>query len=139
MYSFYLHGLFLNFLYKILKHKIFFFNFFRWLGALAGSVSFKIQACNWPRVNQPTLRVNPKLGWPDKNPIEIFFFSNVFFLLPRDPYFFIFFSWLPTHFKVHYINTIRKFYFCNACGIWSPLVYILYVHKKKVMFFFHVG
>ena len=62
--------------------------------ALARSVSFKIRVCNWPRVNWLT----------QKNLIESFF-SNVFFLILEDPSFFIFFSWLLTHFKVHYINT----------------------------------
>jgi len=49
-------------------------------------------------------------------------------------FFFIFFSWLLTLFKVHYINIRRKKLFFQ-CGIWNPFVYILYVHKKKVMFF----
>jgi len=94
---------------------------------LTVSISFKIRACNWLEVNWSTRLVNPELGWPDKNLVETFFFqicffsylktiffSNVFFLLPRDPSFFIFFNQLLTHFKVHYINIRRMFYFCNV-------------------------
>jgi hypothetical protein len=95
------------------------------------------------------------LGDP-ANPDETLFFSfsNVFFLLARDLLFY-FFNWLLILFKVHYINSRRMFYFFNVrsetfwyvysmfirkqlffqCEIWSLLVYIFYVHKKRVMFF----
>jgi len=56
-----------------------------------------------------------------------FFLSNVVFLLY--PFFSYFFSWLLIFFKVHYINIRKVFYF-----IWNPLVYILYVSNKKVIF-----
>jgi hypothetical protein len=82
------------------------------------------------RPSGATTRQNPVDPWPGRDPVFFFFkcgFSPVSF-------FFIFFSWLLTLFKVHYINIRRKKLFFQ-CGIWNPFVYILYVHKKKVMFF----
>jgi hypothetical protein len=38
----------------------------------------------------------------------------MFFLLVRNLFFIYFFSWLLIHFKVHYINTRRMFYFFNV-------------------------
>jgi hypothetical protein len=64
---------------------------------------------------------------PDRELFLLCFFPS------QRPFFYIFFSWLLTLFKVHYINTRRTFYFFQ-CVIWNPLVYILYVHKKKVIF-----
>jgi len=61
-----------------------------------------------------------------------FFFSNVFFLLTRDPFLYIFFSWLLTH----YLNTRRMLYFLNKrFEVFN--IYILYSQDKN--YFFKVG
>jgi hypothetical protein len=98
-----------------------------------------------PDQTQATRRVNP---WPWRTRTRPFFFKCGF--SPR-PFFSYFFNWLLTLFKIHYINTRRIFYFsmwdlkpfsiytlCSQekklyfqCGIWSLLVYIIYIHKKK--------
>ena len=46
----------------------------------------------------------------------------------RDPSFFIFFSWLLTHFKVYYINTRRMLYFFNVR--FETLQYILVGYSR---------
>jgi len=40
------------------------------------------------------------------------------------------FTWSLTFFKAHYIN-IRKNILFFQCVIWNPLLYILYISKKK--------
>jgi hypothetical protein len=80
-----------------------------WLGGQTESVSFKIWSYNWPKINRLT-----QLGTRVTRQ-NSFFFPNVFFLLPRDLFFFfILFSWLLTLLKIHYINTRRMFYFFNV-------------------------
>ena len=80
-----------------------------WLGGQTESVSFKIWSYNWPKINRLT-----QLGTRVTRQ-NSFFFPNVFFLLPRDLFFFfILFSWLLTLLTIHYINTRRMFYFFNV-------------------------
>jgi hypothetical protein len=57
---------------------------------LTVSISFKIQVCNWLEVNWSTRLVNPELGWPDKNPVETFFFQMCFFSYLETLFFHIF-------------------------------------------------
>jgi len=71
---------------------------------------------------RPMTRANLGETW-----LFSFFLSNVVFLLYS--FFSYCFSWLWTLFKVRCINIRKVFYF-----IWNPLVYILYVSKKKVIF-----
>jgi hypothetical protein len=42
-----------------------------------------------------------------------------------------FFNWLLTFIKVHYIKIRRSFQY----GIESLLIYVFYIHKKKIIFF----
>jgi len=69
----------------------------------------------------------PMTEWTRTRPI---FFSNVVFLLC--PYFFFFFSWLLTLFKVHYINIRKIFYFF----MWDLKPFSIYTlcPKKKIIF-----
>jgi hypothetical protein len=111
MYSLYPNELFLNFFsYKILKYQIFFKKTFRWPMALAGSVSFKIWAM-----------------------YTLFFKKNVFFSYPESPFFYIF-QLITNSFQSSLYKYLKNVLFFQ-CGIWSSLVYIPHVHKKKVMFF----
>jgi hypothetical protein len=110
IYSIYPHRLFLNFFIKNIKTSNIFLKNSK-SKALAGSVSFKIQAWNWLGVNRSTRRVHLKLEWPSRDP---FFFKCFFFLIPKDLSFLIFFSWLLSHFKIHYINIRIIFYFFNV-------------------------
>jgi len=82
-----------------------------WFKILIEFFSFKTQVCNWLEKNQLTCRVNWNPDDSAKPDRDLFFFFKCVFSHSQRPLFFIFFIWLLTHFKVHYINTRRMFYF----------------------------
>jgi hypothetical protein len=101
-YNIFLNGLFLNFFHIKYQNIKYFFEIFLGDSGLGQVYFIQNLTCNWPEVNRPTCWVNPKLKWPEKNPVETFYKKKMCF------------SWLLTYFKVHYINTRRIFYFCNV-------------------------
>jgi hypothetical protein len=64
--------------------------------------------------NSVDLPSRPMTQATQQNPIEIHFFLNVFFFIARNPFLYIYFSWLLTLFKVYYINIWKIFYFFNV-------------------------